>query len=83
MAAIETSRGKVGFVEQGGGDRTPIIFLHGVGSDKRDYMPLIFDAASLDAMCAVRRVFDPLERANPGKVLPMHSCREWRAGGVA
>jgi glycolate oxidase subunit GlcD len=56
---------------------------HGVGSDKRDYMPLIFDAASLDAMCAVRRVFDPLERANPGKVLPIHSCREWRAGGVA
>ena len=41
------------------------------------------DAASLDAMCAVRRVFDPLERANPGKVLPIHSCREWRAGGVA
>ena len=56
---------------------------HGVGSDKRDYMPLIFDAVSLDAMCAVRRVFDPLERANPGKVLPLHSCREWRAGGVA
>jgi FAD/FMN-containing dehydrogenase len=56
---------------------------HGVGSDKRDYMPLIFDAATLDAMCAVRRVFDPLERANPGKVLPIHACREWRAGGVA
>ena len=56
---------------------------HGVGSDKRDYMPLVFDAATLDAMCAVRRVFDPLERANPGKVLPIHSCREWRAGGVA
>ncbi|HEU5050724.1 MAG TPA: FAD-linked oxidase C-terminal domain-containing protein [Gemmatimonadales bacterium] len=55
---------------------------HGVGSDKRDYMPLIFDAASLDAMCAVRRVFDPLGRANPGKVLPVSACREWIAGGV-
>jgi FAD/FMN-containing dehydrogenases len=32
---------------------------HGVGSDKRDYMPLIFDAPTLDTMCAVRRVFDP------------------------
>lgn len=55
---------------------------HGVGSDKRDYMPLIFDAATLDAMCAVKRVFDPDGRANPGKVLPLHSCREWRSGGV-
>jgi len=55
---------------------------HGVGSDKRDYMPLVFDAATLDAMCRVRRVFDPTERANPGKVLPVHACREWRAGGV-
>ena len=56
---------------------------HGVGSDKRDYMPLIFDAPTLDTMCAVRRVFDPETRANPLKVFPMHTCREWRAGGVA
>jgi FAD/FMN-containing dehydrogenase len=56
---------------------------HGVGSDKRDYMPLIFDAATLDAMCSVRRVFDPGERANPGKVLPVHACREWRRGSAA
>lgn len=55
---------------------------HGVGSDKRDYMPLIFGAETLDAMCRVRRVFDPNELANPGKVLPLHSCREWRRGGV-
>ena len=50
---------------------------HGVGSDKLDYMPLIFDAETLGAMQAVRRVFDPAERANPGKVLPVHACREW------
>ena len=56
---------------------------HGVGSDKRDYMPLIFDAPTLDTMCAVRRVFDPETRANPDKVFPLHTCREWRAGGVA
>jgi glycolate oxidase len=48
-----------------------------VGSDKLEYMPLIFDAASLAAMCDVRRVFDPEQRANPGKVIPVHSCREW------
>ena len=52
---------------------------HGVGSDKLDYMPWIFDAETLGAMRAVRRVFDPSERANPGKVVPVHACREWHA----
>jgi glycolate oxidase subunit GlcD len=52
---------------------------HGVGSDKLEYMPWIFDAETLGAMRAVRRVFDPAERANPGKVVPIHSCREWTA----
>ena len=56
---------------------------HGVGVDKREYMPLLFSPGSLAAMCAVRRVFDPDDAANPGKVVPIHACREWRAGGVA
>ncbi len=56
---------------------------HGVGSDKMDYMPLAFGAAALDQMCEVRRAFDPERRANPGKVFPVHTCREWRQGGVA
>ncbi|MGH7569959.1 MAG: FAD-binding oxidoreductase [Gemmatimonadales bacterium] len=50
---------------------------HGVGLDKLRYMPLIFDGDSLAAMRAVRRVFDPDERVNPGKVVPVHACREW------
>lgn len=53
---------------------------HGVGSDKMDYMPMIFDAESLAAMCAVRQVFDPAQRANPRKVVPVHHCNEWRRG---
>jgi glycolate oxidase subunit GlcD len=56
---------------------------HGVGSDKIDYMPLIFDPETLAAMRAVRRAFDPAERANPGKVVPVHACREWRATPAA
>ena len=52
---------------------------HGVGVDKLRYMPSIFDGASLAAMHAVRRVFDPGERVNPGKVVPLHACREWSA----
>ncbi len=55
---------------------------HGVGIDKIDWMPKAFDAASLATMCQVRRVFDPDHRANPGKVIPMHACKEWHAGGV-
>ena len=56
---------------------------HGVGIDKLRYMPLIFDAESLGAMQAVRRVFDPHERVNPGKVVPVHACREWTSRAVA
>ena len=50
---------------------------HGVGLDKLRYMPLAFDGDSLAAMHAVRRVWDPDTRANPGKVVPVHACREW------
>jgi glycolate oxidase subunit GlcD len=50
---------------------------HGVGLDKLEYMPLIFSDDTLDAMCRLRDVFDPNRRANPGKVVPIHSCREW------
>jgi glycolate oxidase subunit GlcD len=56
---------------------------HGVGSDKIDYMSLIFDSESLGAMRDVRRAFDPTELANPGKVVPVHACREWRATRAA
>jgi len=50
---------------------------HGIGLDKLRYMPLLFDGDSLAAMRAVRRVWDPEERVNPGKVVPVHACREW------
>jgi FAD/FMN-containing dehydrogenase len=50
---------------------------HGVGLDKRDYMEMIFGDAEMEAMCAVRRAFDPLGLANPAKVLPTRACREW------
>jgi len=52
---------------------------HGVGLDKLRYMPLLFDEQTLAAMCDLRSAFDPERRANPGKVVPVHSCREWSA----
>jgi glycolate oxidase subunit GlcD len=50
---------------------------HGIGLDKIEYMPLIFSDDTLSAMCRLREVFDPEHRSNPGKVVPVHSCREW------
>jgi glycolate oxidase subunit GlcD len=43
---------------------------HGIGTEKRDFMPLLFGPDDLDAMARLRRAFDPERRSNPGKVLP-------------
>jgi glycolate oxidase subunit GlcD len=52
---------------------------HGVGLDKLGYMDLVFSGDSLATMCRLRDVFDPDRRANPGKVVPTPSCREWKS----
>jgi 3-oxoadipate enol-lactonase len=39
MATIDTSAGRIGIIEQGNGDAPPILFLHGVGSDKSVWQP--------------------------------------------
>ena len=43
---------------------------HGIGLEKRDFMPLMFSPADLAAQAAMRRAFDPIGLANPFKVLP-------------
>jgi len=62
-------------VEQGGS----ITGEHGVGMEKRDIMPLLFTDADLDTMARVKQVFNPDDRLNPAKVLPLtKSCGELR-----
>ncbi len=39
MASIATARGRIGYVEKGSGSQAPILFLHGVGSDKSVWKP--------------------------------------------
>src|SRR5207245_7911635 len=56
---------------------------HGVGLDKLRYLPLIFGGDLLAAMRAVRRVWDPEERVDRGKVVPIHACREWSGVRIA
>jgi glycolate oxidase len=43
---------------------------HGIGADKSQYMPRMFDDVDLALMRRVRGVFDPRGLCNPGKVLP-------------
>jgi len=52
---------------------------HGVGVDKIEYMSMIFDQPSLDAMLAIRAIFNPAGLCNPGKAIPTtRMCREYR-----
>jgi glycolate oxidase len=43
---------------------------HGVGVDKKAYMPAMFSDADLEAFHRLRCAFDPRGLANPGKVMP-------------
>jgi glycolate oxidase subunit GlcD len=43
---------------------------HGVGADKRKYMPLVFSHQELEVLRGVKGVFDPAGLCNPGKVVP-------------
>jgi glycolate oxidase len=43
---------------------------HGVGVDKKAYMPAMFSDSDLDAFQRLRCSFDPHGLANPGKVMP-------------
>ncbi len=53
-------------VEMGGS----ITGEHGVGVEKREYLPDMFSADEIDCMKRVRAAFDPLEISNPGKMFP-------------
>ena len=43
---------------------------HGVGLEKKAYMPLVFTDEDMEAMERVRDAFSPSGRFNPGKIFP-------------
>ncbi|MFM6198740.1 MAG: FAD-linked oxidase C-terminal domain-containing protein, partial [Dolichospermum sp.] len=50
---------------------------HGIGADKKCYMPDMFSEADLETMQWVRKVFNPQNLANPGKIFPTpRTCGE-------
>ncbi|BCX03818.1 MAG: FAD-binding protein [Candidatus Roseilinea sp.] len=54
---------------------------HGVGMEKRQYMPRQFGETDMDAMWALRKAIDPLELANRGKVFPIGEAPALRQVG--
>ena len=43
---------------------------HGIGMEKRDYLPAMFSEEEIEIMAALRRAIDPAEIANRGKMFP-------------
>jgi len=57
---------------------------HGIGLEKRDFMPLVFTEEDLNAQACVRAAFDPDGRMNPRKVLPDGArCGDYAAAALA
>ena len=53
---------------------------HGVGEEKKEFMPVMFAEPDLDTMQLVREAFDPRRLANPGKIFPRPKLCGERAG---
>jgi glycolate oxidase len=53
---------------------------HGIGTEKRDYMTLVYTADDLAAMAGIKQSFDPKGLFNPEKLFPKgYMCGEVRA----
>jgi len=53
---------------------------HGIGTEKRDYMTLVFTGEDLAAMAGIKNSFDPRGLFNPEKLFPKgYMCGEVRA----
>lgn len=58
---------------------------HGIGMEKREYMPLMFSQDDMDAMADLKSVFGADKTFNPGKIFPTGSSHGAgrRSGGFA
>ena len=55
---------------------------HGVGMEKRDYMPVMYTDLELEIMQAIRQQFDPKMIANRGKMLPSDEAPALKQHGM-
>lgn len=56
---------------------------HGIGNDKLEYLPLLFNAQTLAVHAAVSSLFNPTNQLNPGKVLPQRRFKPLPKGKEA
>jgi len=49
---------------------------HGVGSKRARYLPLVMDPTLITLQQRIKRVFDPLNILNPGKIFPQEPAGE-------
>jgi glycolate dehydrogenase FAD-linked subunit len=74
---VEASKALITFCVDIGGALTG---EHGIGTEKRDYMTLVFTGDDLAAMAGVKNAFDPDGVMNPEKLFPRgYVCGEVRA----
>ena len=50
----------------------------GIGTEKREFMPLLFDEEDLALQAGLRDAVDPRGLANPGKIFPDRSAKRVR-----
>jgi D-lactate dehydrogenase len=43
---------------------------HGIGYEKKSFLPLVFNEEEIDLMKQIKKVFDPNQILNPGKIFP-------------
>jgi len=55
---------------------------HGIGIDKKRYMPLLFSDDDLDLMRRIKSALDPQDLCNPGKLVPEASEPAQRNGSA-
>jgi glycolate oxidase len=65
--AVEAAEEILSYCLEAGGSITG---EHGVGVDKREFMPRMFSDEDLDLMGRVRDAIDPRHLCNPGKIFP-------------
>jgi len=49
---------------------------HGIGWVQKEYMPIVFRERELELMYRIKRLFDPLNIMNPGKIFPEYLKNE-------
>ncbi len=74
---MEASKDLIAYCVQIGGALTG---EHGIGTEKREYMDLVFTGEDLAAMAGIKNAFDPGAMFNPEKMFPQgYVCGEVRS----